>query len=103
MFGTADNAETLCQVNMTDVESVALTGFKLTQMLYGKDSIRFSKAYTPWEFKKIWKALSPVEQYARISYSEEKDRESFVGFVRYLEARNLVGIYPFLTLLREAF
>lgn len=92
IYGTADKAEPLCQVNMSDPSDKAVTGFKLKQMLYGRDSLRFSKTYTRWEMRKIHRALDGVEQFARLSYKEDKDIEAFMAFVQYLEGRNLVGI-----------
>lgn len=91
IFGAADNAENLCQVNMSDPVEKAVTGFKLKQLLYGQDSLRFSKAYLPWEMAKIRRSLGDVEQFARLSYKDEKDREGFTAFVQYLEDRSLVG------------
>ncbi|KAL5518634.1 hypothetical protein ACEPAH_317 [Sanghuangporus vaninii] len=87
---TADAADKLCNITIHSTSETSEIGFRLCTILDGKDSLRFSKAYTCAEMNLILHGLKKVDQIAKIGHRRQEDQEPLMAFMEYLNRRNLI-------------
>lgn len=88
---TAEAAEKLCEITISDSSETSNIGFRLGLILDSKDSIRFSKTYKRFELNNIFHALKRVDQIAKITPREERDSIPLNILMKYLSQRKLVS------------
>ncbi|OCB85244.1 hypothetical protein A7U60_g7871 [Sanghuangporus baumii] len=87
---TASAADKLCNITIHSTSETSEIGFRLCTILDGKDSLRFSKAYTCAEMNLILQGLRKVDQIAKIGHRRQEDQEPLTAFMEYLTRRNLI-------------